>query len=98
MLFRSRNADALRQVARRVPADRLLIETDSPFLAPIPMRGQRNESAFGAHVSECLAGLRGISVADLAAQTTRDAERLFGPWPTADLFDPERGADPGTRS
>lgn len=78
-----RNADALRQVARAVPAERLLIETDSPFLAPVPKRGQRNEPAFVTHVAECLASLRGISVAELADLTTRNAECLFGPWTKA---------------
>lgn len=79
-----RNADALRQVARFVPEDRLLIETDSPFLAPVPKRGQRNEPAFVAHVAEALAALRGVDVATLADLTTRNAERLFGAWPASE--------------
>jgi len=78
-----RNADMLREVARVIPEDRLLIETDSPFLAPVPKRGQRNESAFVIHVAECLARLRGISVERIAELTTRNAEDLFGPWPKA---------------
>ena len=75
-----RNADMLRGVARLVPADRLLIETDSPFLAPIPKRGQRNEPAFVVHVAELLASLRGVAIEQLAEQTNANAERLFGAW------------------
>ena len=76
-----RNADMLRGVARLVPADRLLIETDSPFLAPVPKRGQRNEPAFVVHVAELLATLRGVALEELANQTNANAERLFGAWP-----------------
>ena len=75
-----RNADMLREVARLVPADRLLIETDSPFLAPVPKRGQRNEPAFVVHVAELLATLRGVTLEELADQTKANAERLFGAW------------------
>ncbi len=74
------NADALRAVARRVPADRLLIETDSPYLAPVPHRGMRNEPAFVRAVAEVLARERGEPLAVLAAQTTANAHRLFGVW------------------
>jgi len=76
-----RSADMLRGVARTVPADRLLIETDSPFLAPVPKRGQRNEPAFVVHVAELLATLRGVTLDELADQTNANAERLFGAWP-----------------
>ncbi|MEI8243881.1 MAG: TatD family hydrolase [bacterium] len=76
-----RNADMLRGVARLVPADRLLIETDSPFLAPVPRRGERNEPAFVVHVAEQLATLRGVPLETLADLTNQNAERLFGPWP-----------------
>lgn len=72
-----KNADALRAVARDVPADRLLVETDSPYLAPVPVRGQRNEPAFVAHTAARLADVRGVSVAELAEQTTRNARQLF---------------------
>lgn len=75
-----RNADLLREVARQVPADRLLLETDSPFLAPVPKRGQRNEPAFVVHVAELLATLRGVTLEELADQTNRNAARLFGAW------------------
>jgi len=71
-------APELREVARIVPADRLLIETDSPFLSPIPHRGSRNEPARVVHVAEVIARERGVSVAELSAQTTANFERLFG--------------------
>lgn len=73
-----RNAESLRQVAVMVPAERILVETDSPYLAPVPLRGKSNEPAFVKHVVELLAHLRNTSVEELAAQTTRNAGRLFG--------------------
>jgi TatD DNase family protein len=73
-----RNAAMLRESAAFVPDERLLIETDSPFLAPVPMRGQRNEPAFVAHVAECLAKVRGTTAERVAAVTRENAERLFG--------------------
>lgn len=60
-----------------VPGDRLLIETDCPFLAPVPQRGQRNEPAFVAHVAAQVAQLRGIPLPELAHQTTQNAFELF---------------------
>ncbi|MEY2772092.1 MAG: putative deoxyribonuclease YcfH, partial [Pseudomonadota bacterium] len=72
-----RNAADLREVARWVPQDRLLIETDSPYLAPVPHRGKTNEPAFVAHVAQFLADLRGVSLAELAAATEANFERLF---------------------
>jgi TatD DNase family protein len=77
-----RNADSLREVARFVPADRLLLETDSPFLTPVPKRGVENEPAFVVHVVDLLAKVRGITRDQLVEQTSMNAERLFGPWPT----------------
>ena len=73
-----RNADPLRAVAARVPADRLLIETDTPFLAPVPHRGKRNEPAFVVQVAETLARVRGSTVEQIAQVTTGNARRLFG--------------------
>ncbi|MFM1987905.1 MAG: hypothetical protein RJA99_862 [Pseudomonadota bacterium] len=72
-----RNAEALREVARRVPLDRLLIETDSPYLAPVPHRGRTNEPGWVRHVGEFLAALRGLSVDEFAAATTRNFNRCF---------------------
>lgn len=68
----------LRQIARMVPDDYLLIETDSPYLSPEPFRGRRNEPAFLTRTAACIAGLRGISTDDLARITTLNARRLFG--------------------
>jgi TatD DNase family protein len=72
-----KNAQNLRDVATRVPVDRLLIETDSPYLSPIPLRGQRNEPAHVIHTANCLAGVLQIPPASLAEQTTQNARRLF---------------------
>ena len=72
-----RNALDLQAVARRVPADRLLVETDAPYLSPVPMRGKRNEPAFVRHTAEFLAELRGESAERLARQTTDNFFRLF---------------------
>lgn len=72
-----RNADALRAVAAAVPLDRLLIETDSPFLSPLPHRGQRNEPAYVRLVAERLAALRDLPLEALAEATRVNAERLF---------------------
>lgn len=73
-----RNAEDLREVARRVPLERCLIETDSPYLAPVPHRGRTNEPAYVAHVAAELARLKGIPVAAVADATSRNFERLFG--------------------
>lgn len=72
-----RSAETLRHVATTVPADRLLIETDSPFLSPEPLRGRRNEPAHVIHTARCLAIARGESLESLAATTTANACRLF---------------------
>ncbi|SDI77768.1 TatD family hydrolase [Billgrantia gudaonensis] len=72
-----RNAESLREVARQVPLDRLLIETDSPYLAPVPHRGKPNEPAWVVEVAECIAAERGISVDEVAMQTTANFYRLF---------------------
>lgn len=72
-----RNAEALREVARQVPADRLLVETDSPYLAPVPHRGKANLPQYVREVAEFLAELRGVSYDALAEQTTANFYRLF---------------------
>jgi TatD DNase family protein len=73
-----RNASDLRDVARRVPDDALLVETDSPYLAPVPHRGRTNEPAYVRHVAQCLADLRGVSLDHIARVTTDNFLRLFG--------------------
>jgi len=73
-----RNAADLREVARRVPDDRLLIETDSPYLAPVPHRGRPNEPRYVAHVATQLAELRGTDPEAIAALTRGNFARLFG--------------------
>ncbi|AEB57721.1 TatD family hydrolase [Ectopseudomonas mendocina] len=72
-----RNAEALREVARQVPADRLLVETDSPYLAPVPHRGKPNLPQYVREVAEYLAVLRGVSYETLAEQTSNNFKRLF---------------------
>jgi len=69
--------DELREVASKVPQESILIETDSPYLAPVPMRGKRNEPTFVKHVAQCIAGVRGISIEQLAEITTNNATRRF---------------------
>ena len=61
-----------------MPLDRLLVETDAPYMAPVPMRGKRNEPAFVRYVAEKAAALRGLTLAEVAAATTRNAETLYG--------------------
>ena len=72
-----RNADALRAVARMIPSDRLLVETDSPYLAPVPLRGKVNEPAFVVHTARLLAQVRGVPERDLAESVRANALRLF---------------------
>ncbi|MBV4412099.1 metal-dependent hydrolase [Enterobacteriaceae bacterium YMB-R22] len=72
-----RNADALREAARYVPLDRLLVETDSPYLAPVPYRGKENQPAYVRDVAEYMAVLKGVSVEELAAITTQNFVNLF---------------------
>jgi TatD DNase family protein len=72
-----KNAQALRDVAVKVPDERLLIETDSPYLAPVPFRGKTNEPAFVRYVGEKLAEIRGSGVAHIAERTTENFHNLF---------------------
>lgn len=69
--------ETLQDVARHVPLDRMLIETDAPYLAPIPHRGKRNEPSFVKHVGAFIAGLKGLSVEELEAQTLKNTKELF---------------------
>jgi TatD DNase family protein len=72
-----KSADDIRETARMVPLDRMLVETDAPFLAPVPMRGKPNEPAFVKLTAEALAELKGISFEALAEQTTSNFFQLF---------------------
>jgi TatD DNase family protein len=83
-------AEALRDAARQLPSDRILIETDSPYLAPVPYRGRRNEPAYVVKTGELVASLRGISPGALAATLVDNFDRLFG----APGSPPLRGSGP----
>ena len=73
-----RNAEELRAIVRNLPLDRLLVETDAPYLAPVPYRGKRNEPAFVAATAAAVAGLKGIELQHLAEMTSANFFRLFG--------------------
>jgi TatD DNase family protein len=72
-----KNASEKREIIKKLPLDRLLIETDSPFLAPVPQRGKRNEPAFVHHIADKIAEIHSKSPAEIAAITTANAARLF---------------------
>lgn len=72
-----KNASALKEVAQQVPLDRILVETDSPYLAPIPFRGKTNQPAYVKHVAEEVAGLRGITLEALTKASTQNFFTLF---------------------
>jgi TatD DNase family protein len=72
-----KKADDLRAVAREVPLDRLLVETDSPYLAPVPYRGKRNEPAYVREVTRALAALRNLSEEEMGREVTKNFQRLF---------------------
>jgi TatD DNase family protein len=72
-----RNAREVQEVAKRVPLDRLLVETDSPYLAPVPHRGKDNQPAYVRYVAEYIAGLKGIPLSELTEATTENFFRLF---------------------
>ncbi len=82
-----KNAESLRETVRQVPLDRLLVETDAPFLAPVPMRGKRNEPAFTRHTNRMLAEVMGIEEAEMAEVTTANFLRLFSKVPAPDTAD-----------
>lgn len=72
-----KNAQALREVARKVPDDRFLIETDSPYLAPVPHRGKQNRPSWVGHVAECLAEIRACEIEKIAELSSANYKRLF---------------------
>ncbi|HVX98533.1 MAG TPA: TatD family hydrolase [Pseudorhodoplanes sp.] len=76
-----RNSGALREIAAALPADRILVETDAPYLAPASRRGKRNEPAYVAETAAVLADARGVAVEEMARQTTENFFRLFGKVP-----------------
>ena len=80
-----KNSESLRALARDLPLDRLLVETDAPYLAPAPHRGRRNEPAFVVETARVLAGLKEVDEAALASATRANALRLFA------KMAPERG-------
>ncbi|MGI3900209.1 MAG: TatD family hydrolase [Janthinobacterium lividum] len=76
-----KNSQGLRDIARTVPLDRILVETDAPFLAPMPFRGKRNEPAYVAHTARVLADLKGLDPEHFAEATSRNVDRLFSKLP-----------------
>jgi TatD DNase family protein len=72
-----KNAKQLKEIAQRVPLERILIETDSPYLAPVPHRGKLNQPAYVKHVAAEIAMLRGISIDEVGQSTTENFARLF---------------------
>jgi TatD DNase family protein len=74
-----RSARELQEVAESMPLDRMLVETDCPYLAPVPHRGKPNHPAWTRHVAEFIAELRGTSYEEIAAATTENFNRLFRP-------------------
>jgi len=76
-----KNSQDIRDIAAAAPIDRLLVETDAPYLAPTPHRGKRNEPAFVRHTADVLADVKGVPRADIARITTENAQRLFSKLP-----------------
>ena len=73
-----KKSDRERDIIRQAPLERLLIETDAPFLTPVPHRGQRNEPAYVRHVAETIAQVHGVTLEVVARQTTQNANQLLG--------------------
>ena len=72
-----KNAENIRQTIKKVPLDKLLVETDAPYLAPVPKRGKRNEPAFVRYTAEYLSELKNVSIQKLSEQTTKNFLKLF---------------------
>jgi len=73
-----KNAEEVRAVAKAAPANRILVETDAPYLAPVPLRGKVNEPSYVVHTAQVLADIRGVDIEALATQTTANARAVFG--------------------
>ena len=92
-----KNGQDLRDIARDLPADRILVETDSPYLAPLPYRGKRNEPSYVVETAKVMAQVRGVSAEEIARVTTENFFRLFNKVPRDLAHDPEKlalGLDP----
>jgi TatD DNase family protein len=76
-----KNSGALREIAAVLPAERILVETDAPYLAPLPYRGKRNEPAYVVETARVLAKTRGVTADEIARQTTENFFRLFNKVP-----------------
>ena len=72
-----KKSTALQEVVRQIPLDKILVETDSPYLAPVPYRGKQNQPKYVVEVAQYVADLKGLSLATVAAQTTENYHRLF---------------------
>ncbi len=83
-----KNAESLRETAARIPMERLLVETDAPYLAPVPKRGQRNEPGFVVHTAARLAEIKGVTAAELAEATTANFLKLFARVPPEAVLRP----------
>lgn len=83
-----KKSDELREIAARLPLDRLLVETDAPYLAPVPKRGKRNEPSFVAHTAKVLAEVKGVSMKEVEEATTNNFFRLFAKAPKPEALVP----------
>jgi TatD DNase family protein len=75
-----KNAESLRETLKSVPLDRVLVETDAPFLAPVPMRGKKNKPAYVSHTAEKVAEVKGITLEELSSQLRKNVKDLFPKW------------------
>ena len=73
-----KNGKKLKEIAQEIPLDRILLETDCPYLAPVPFRGKRNSSIYISYIAEEIANLKGISYEEVVAQTEQNGKKLFG--------------------
>ena len=73
-----KNGKKLKEIAQEIPLDRILLETDCPYLAPVPFRGKRNSSIYISYIAEEIANLKGITYEEVVAQTEENGKKLFG--------------------